>query len=188
MALCRHSVVFRKERDLMSFLSSVRSHAIPVLIGSALAFSLPGVAMAQTDDLYLTKDVFIPAEESLVTSDGNTGDTTFNFYMESVGNTSGTGYRNKENDSSVYVNITYCRGTPRMFVDGAYDDAGTGSRDCTAAVYRARNTEPQRMRNYVNEWGYNHARITSWADAYRSEVRGKWSPDCSTNTYPEMTA
>lgn len=58
----------------MSFLLSVRSHAIPVLIGSALAFSLPGAAMAQTDDLYLTKDVFIPAEESLVTSDGNTGD------------------------------------------------------------------------------------------------------------------
>lgn len=156
------------------------------LLGVSLFCAAPAahaVEYQELGELTLTKDVELPAIESRA----NTKDDEFSFLMRSVGNTSGTGYRDKDNDSSVYVRIDYTRGQPRMYVDGAYNDSGWGSRDCTATGYRVKHEGSQRLRNMVNEWGYNHARITTWADQYVSEVRGVWSPDCSSNTYPEMS-
>ncbi len=41
------------------------------------------------------------------------------------------------------------------------------------------------MRNYVNENGFSHARLTSWGETGAASVKGAWSPDCA-GSYTEM--
>ncbi len=49
--------------------------------------------------------------------------------------TSATGYRQKEDSSSVYIWIKGYSGKPlRLYVDGAYDNRGTGNLNCTQGV------------------------------------------------------
>lgn len=123
-----------------------------------------------------------------VTPYGNHSDKSFEFKMPKRGSTSGTGYRKKDDDSSVYVNISECRGRPRMFVDGAVNTSGGQKRNCTATVYRASVKGPHRMRNFVNEWGFSYARLTSWNDeSVQAYVKGVWSPDSYKSAgYPEL--
>lgn len=118
----------------------------------------------------------------------NNKDDGFTFEMKYHNNTSATGYRKKDNDTSLYINISECRGRPQMFVDGAINDAGGRKRDCTATLYRASVLGAHRMRNNVNEWGFSHARLTSWNDlSDQAYVKGLWSPDSYRNAnYPEL--
>ena len=118
----------------------------------------------------------------------NNTDTKFEFEMKYHNSTSATGYRKKEDDTSVYINIRECRGRPQMFVDGAINDSGGRKRDCTAKLYRATVTGPHRMRNNVNEWGFSYARLASWNDlSDQAYVEGLWSPDSYRNAnYPEL--
>lgn len=118
----------------------------------------------------------------------NNRDDKFTFEMKYHNSTSTTGYRRKEDDTSLYINISECRGRPQMFVDGAINDSGGRKRDCTAKLYRATVTGPHRMRNNVNEWGFSHARLTSWNDlSDQAYVKGLWSPDSNRNAgYPEL--
>lgn len=118
----------------------------------------------------------------------NNTDKYFEFNMTYHNATSATGYRLKEDDTSLYIDIDVCRGRPQMFVDGAVNDAGSKKRDCTATRYRASVTGPHRMRNNVNEWGFSHARLTSWNDiSDQAYVEGYWSPDSYRYAnYPEL--
>lgn len=153
----------------------------PVVLGLGLSMAV-GVPSAIAADA-------VSASEIVAEPKNNT-DKYFHFYMASTGNTSGTGYRKKDDATSVYVYVKYSRGEPRIFVDGAMNDKGASHRDCTAANYRVAGIgeiKQRRMRNYVNEWGYSHARITSWADRGTSEIEGDWSPDSNPNAgYAEM--
>lgn len=111
----------------------------------------------------------------------NTGDTGFHFTMATKDNTSATGFRDKDNDSYVYVNLTTVQGAARMFVDGASDDKGSNMRDCTNGIYRARTKGVFGLPNSVRGYGLNHARITSWGETGPAVVSGLWSPDSSVN-------
>lgn len=109
----------------------------------------------------------------------NIEDTRYRFNMNSHGNTALTGYRRKDNASSVFLSVDACGGNPRMFVDGAWSYSGGGKQDCTVGTYRARYTGYWRIMTHVNERGLSYARLTSWAESGTAFVRGLWSPDSS---------
>lgn len=152
----------------------------PVVLGLGLSMAV-GVPHAVANE--------VARGNSMAEERGNNENTRYEFLMRSTGNTSGTGFRPKLDSTSVYVRVDYSRGEPRIFVDGAMG-SGTSIRDCTATAYRVRDINGdihRRMRNFVNEWGYESARITTWADRNPSEVRGWWSPDSNPNGgYTEM--
>lgn len=157
----------------------VKIAPVAVCLGLSLAVGVPHAVAAEAT-----------TGDSAVEVRGNNKDDKFQFYMASVGKTSGTGYRPKEDATSVYVRVDYSRGEPRIYVDGAKSSTGESYQDCSATAYRVANigaAKQRRMRNYVNEWGYSHARITTWADRSTSEVEGYWSPDSNPDAgYPEM--
>lgn len=163
----------------MSKRSTLR--VVPVILGLSISMII-GVPSAVAAD--------VPGDRGDVVEPLNNKDDYFHFYMASAGNTSGTGFRRKDDDTSVYVRVKYSRGEPRIYVDGAKNSNGGSRRDCTAAAYRVAgigSIKQRRMRNYVNEWGYSHARITTWADRGTSEVEGYWSPDSYRSAgYAEM--
>lgn len=150
--------------------------ALPLLCGT------PAVAIAQQA---VQPDAVQVGTDESIEPYANTGDSGFKFNMATKNNTSATSYRRKEDKSSVYVYIKSRSGAARMFVDGANDANGAGSRDCTSTTYRARKTGKYRMRSNVYEWGYRHARLTAWGETGAAKVSGVWSPD-SKYTYQEM--
>ena len=115
----------------------------------------------------------------------NTADRSYNFQLYPKGEKGGTQFYRKDNSSSVYVHIKSRSGVHRMYVDGAKNENGLGWKDFTATTYRSRKVGQGRMRNYVNERGFSHARLTSWANQSSGFVKGVWSPDSQYN-WPEM--
>ncbi len=92
--------------------------------------------------------------------------------------TSATGYRQKEDSSSVYIWIKGYSGKPlRLYVDGAYDNRGTGNLNCTQGVSLNHEREWE-IYNLVRENKRSYARLTAWAESGYGTVYGKWSPDC----------
>lgn len=150
-------------------------------IAAGLAMAFGGVAPCAALAYSLPVEEPTPAIETYA----NTADDTYNFTMNFKGATSATGYRPKDNSSSVYVYVTKCSGRPRLYIDGAKDANGTGKQDCTATTYHATKVGQFRMRNYVNERGFKRARLTSWAENGAAVVQGVWSPD-SKYSYAEM--
>lgn len=144
------------------------------LLSAACLIAYPSVAMAQEAPV---------GQETYA----NTGDTGFHFYMKSSGNTSGTGFRRKDNATAVYVHVAGHKNAPRMFVDGARNNSGSGWRDCTQGIYRARSNGKWAIHTLVYENGFRSARITSRAERADSLVTGLWSPD-SSRGYPTMGA
>lgn len=116
----------------------------------------------------------------------NNGDTGYHFEMKNIGNTSATGFRRKDDTSPVYVKVSSCRNAPRMFVDGARDNNGSGWRDCTSGTYYARKEGKFVMHSLVYENGLRSARITAKAVmGSNALVSGEWSPD-SLYSWPTM--
>lgn len=113
---------------------------------------------------------------------GNTSNTYFTFNLPWTGATYGTGWRAKEDSSSTFVCATTVTNMCQLYVDGSRD--GGSPVNCTvngSAFLR----EPGSYQIYqdVNEWGYNEARLTSWAQYGPAIISGYWSPD-SYGTYP----
>ncbi len=161
----------------MSYLRKMKRFAIVASLLAGLSGIQPCMAMAQSRP----DGNPIPAIETCA----NTADSTFSFSMNFRGATSATGFRPKDNSSSVYVYVTKCAGSPRMFIDGAKNANGAGAQDCTATTYHANKVGHFRMRSYVYERGFRRARLTAWAERGPAIVRGLWSPD-SMRSYPEM--
>lgn len=146
-----------------------------------------GLAIAPTSSLAAETDerpTTAPTPAIEWTTLANTTDTGFHFTMATKDSTSATGFRNKDNSTYVYVNLTKVEGAARMFVDGASDDKGTNLRDCTNGIYRARATGAYGLPNSVRGYGLNHARITSWGETGPAVVSGVWSPDSTINRPP----
>lgn len=115
-------------------------------------------------------------------SDANTG---YGFYLESKGSTDGTEWRHKAAAGSAYIHIMYHNGHHcRLYIDGALDREGRGSKNCMVGKayderdgqYRIRNTV--RDSRHGNE-DYKWARLTAWAPFGTGSTNGVWSPDCS---------
>ena len=109
----------------------------------------------------------------------NCDDTDYTLNLEFLKDHDGTGFRNKDDDSSLYIKIAGFSGSPaRLYVDGAYDDKGTNWTDCTQGIYRSHHYGEWKMYNLVRESGRNHARLTAWRESGPGKVWGQWSPDC----------
>lgn len=173
--MCRHTDFLFEEK--VSCMKKMK--LIAIVTGVAMAFGSVAPCVALANDR--------PDEEPTpaIETYANTADSNFSFTMNFKGATSATGYRPKDNSSSVYVYVTKCSGRPRLYVDGAKDANGTGKQDCTATTYHATKVGQFRMRNYVNGRGFKRARLTAWAENGAAVVRGVWSPD-SKYSYVEM--
>ena len=66
----------------------------------------------------------------------------------------------------------------RLYVDGAYDNKGTGNMNCTQGVYRSNHEHEWEIYNLVRENKRSYARLTAWAESGYGTVYGRWSPDC----------
>ncbi|MDO4437029.1 MAG: hypothetical protein Q4B77_03670 [Coriobacteriaceae bacterium] len=116
--------------------------------------------------------------ETEVSTFANNADTGFAFNLGWGGKT-GTGFRRKDDSSSLYIKILGYSGNPlRLYVDGAYDNNGSGAINCTQGVYRSNHKGEWEMWNLVKENGRHSARLTSWAESGPGSVNGVWSPDC----------
>lgn len=123
-------------------------------------------------------DTVCGVSEAEASEYANNADTGFSFTLGSGGKT-GTGFRRKDDSSSVYIKILAYSGKPlRLYVDGAYDNNGSGWKDCTEGMYRSNHKGEWEMYNGVNESGRHAARLTSWAESGAGSVNGVWSPDC----------
>lgn len=128
--------------------------------------------------------VFAIAPEAFAAEPDYT-DKYYSFNLTSKGSTSGTAWRAKGSNSSVYIYISTKMGkTCRGFVDGATSGKGAGKKDCTIGTVFLANTGHWRIRNTVKESKKTHARITSWAQIGSGRVTGQWSPDCAGSYNP----
>lgn len=121
---------------------------------------------------------------ALITQNADTGITTCTnnadkaFSFQCAG-TSATGYRQKDDSSSLYLDIQGYTGNPlRLYTDGAYNTSGSGSMNCTQGTYRSNHKGQWEMYNLVRENGRSAARLTAWAESGYGTVIGVWSPDC----------
>lgn len=149
---------------------------VGLAIVAGLSMGAPAASFAQ--------DEFDTSQVSSISQSADAGIATYknnedrNFAFQCSG-TSATGYRQKEDSSSVYTLIQGYSGRPlRLYVDGAYDNRGTGTMNCTQGVYRANHAGEWEMYNLVRENGRSHARLTAWAESGYGTVYGRWSPDC----------
>lgn len=123
----------------------------------------------------------------------NTGDTPYSFYFEPTSGWRYTEWRNKTNNTSVYINLAQAPANyTRCHVQGGKGDWGDnvnvssvtyetyGSSD--AIVVR---TGKWRIRQTVYEHGKNKARIQFVATSETGVVAGLWSPDCA-GSYPAV--
>lgn len=160
------------------------------IIGSFLAgVLLMGAAVAAQPQVAYADDGRDSAPQTLVVTEiepRSATDSVFHFTMSGNG-TNGTSGRTKDNATSSYVGIDYISKACRMYIDGAHGKYGPWS-NCTVGGYaNATRVGNWRIMNYVNEWGYSHARLTAWANNGATTVYGVWSSD-SVGTYPSINA
>ena len=110
-------------------------------------------------------------------------DSTFSFILGQKGATSGTAWRSKDTSTSSYMHVSSSSGTsPLLFIDGARNSNGSGTKNCTnGGNVRAPGVGSYEIHNTVYEQGYRFARLTSWADQGAGRLSGKWSSDCQGN-------
>ena len=149
---------------------------VGLAIVAGLSMGAPAASFAQDEfDTSQVSSISQSADAGIATCKNNE-DRDFAFQCSG---TSATGYRQKEDSSSVYTLIQGYSGRPlRLYVDSAYDNRGTGTMNCTQGVYRANHTGEWEMYNLVRENGRSHARLTAWAESGYGTVYGRWSPDC----------
>lgn len=149
---------------------------VSLAIIAGLSLGAPIVSFAQEEfDTSQVSSVTQNADSGIATCVNN-ADTGFSFQCSG---TSATGYRRKDNSSSLYINILGYSGKPlRLYVDGAYNTNGSGGANCTEGVYRSNHYGKWEMYNQVRESGRSAARLTAWAESGYGTVNGVWSPDC----------
>lgn len=149
---------------------------VGLAIVAGLSVGAPVVSFAQEGfDTSQVSSVAQNADTGIVTYTNN-GDTGFSFQCSG---TSATGYRRKDDSTSVYINITNYSGKPlRLFVDGASNTSGGGNKNCTQGVYRSNHLGQWEIYNLVKESKLSAARLTAWAESGYGTVGGVWSPDC----------
>lgn len=142
-----------------------------------LASVLPTAAFAEAVDAEV-------GEASIAQSNGeivpfaNTDNSPYRFNVASDG-TNGTEYRQKQDDTSVYIWIQSWWGVPvRLYADGAINSSGWLNMDCTQGTYRSNHPGEWQMYNLVRENGRTWCRLTCWGERGSGGVEGEWSPDC----------
>lgn len=92
--------------------------------------------------------------------------------------TYGTSIERKDNNSSVYVNVTARPNICMLYTDGLWDQSGNGRRNCTnhggATLQSYGKFE---IYNQVNELGYPFVQVTALRTGQAFAVHGEWSPD-----------
>lgn len=142
-----------------------------VVLGFALIMSFGLSALPTTNEAYAK----------------TTDNTTFSFTMPKDG-TAATSGRDKNDSSSCYVKISSITNPCRLYIDGRKTVKKGTWTNCTVGGYaKAKKTGKWRIKNTVHESGYGAARLTSWANAYSSTVKGAWSPD-SVGSYTAINA
>ena len=163
----------------MKLATVCRRAAAATLIAAALATSaVPAFAATAerppVDEAVVTQENDGPE----ITLYSNHSDTGYHFALASKGKTGATGFRRKDNTTSVYMGVTSLSGQPlRIFVDGALNNDGYMTKDCTQGTYRARKKGHFGLYNMVREYNKNSARLTAWAEKGAGTVSGLWSPD-----------
>lgn len=142
------------------------------------AFASCAVAVSLMTATPVFADTVSDVAGTEVSTYANNSDTGFAFNLGRGGKV-GTGFRRKDDSSSLYIKILAYSGKPlRLYVDGAYDTGGSGWKNCTEGVYRSNHKGEWEMYNQVNESGRHAARLTSWAENGAGSVNGVWSSDC----------
>lgn len=128
-----------------------------------------------------------PVDEAVVTQENNGpeitlysnhSDTGYHFALASKDKTGATGFRRKDDTSSVFMSVTSLSGNPlRIFVDGAFNNDGYMTKDCTQGIYRPKKKGEFGLYNTVRENNRRSARLTAWAEKGAGTVSGLWSPD-----------
>lgn len=156
--------------------SAIARIGVGLAIVAGLSMGAPAASFAQEEfDTSQVSSISQSADAGIATCKNN---EDRNFAFQCSG-TSATGYRQKEDSSSVYIWIQGYSGKPLLlYVDGAYDTKGTGNMNCTQGVYRSNHADKWEIYNLVRENGRSHARLTAWAESGYGTVYGKWSPDC----------
>ena len=150
-----------------------------VLLAGVVTVALPQQAFADDGRDSAPKTL-------VVTEPRSAADSAFDFTMAGNG-TNGTSGRMKDNDTSSYVKISYIKNKCRLYIDGANTKNGPWH-NCTVGGYaNATRIGQWRIMNYVNENGYDYARLTAWANSGATRLYGVWSPD-SVGTYPSINA
>lgn len=131
---------------------------VGLAIVAGLSMGAPAASFAQDEfDTSQVSSISQSADAGIATCKNNE-DRDFAFQCSG---TSATGYRQKEDSSSVYTLIQGYSGRPlRLYVDGAYNNRGTGTMNCTQGVC-----------------SYSRG-LTAWAESGYGTVYGRWSPDC----------
>lgn len=156
--------------------SAIARIGVGLAIVAGLSMGAPAASFAQEEsDTSQVSSISQSADAGIATCKNNK-DTDFAFQCSG---TSATGYRSKHDSSSVYIWIMGYSGKPlRLYVDGAYDNRGTGNMNCTQGVYRSNHEHEWEIYNLVRENKRSHARLTAWAESGYGTVYGKWGPDC----------
>ncbi len=117
-----------------------------------------------------------------ISSAANRGDQSFDLTFNSAGGTDTTSYRQKDDNSKVYIKVNkvkYTNNKVTGWVQGKKYSDSTTNHNCSGGYYYTLNkTGEQWMTNYVNEDGYGYARIKAEAPSNAPNVvEGVWSPD-----------
>lgn len=141
--------------------SAIARIGVGLAIVAGLSMGAPAASFAQEE--------FDTSQVSSITQNADTGITTCTnnadkaFSFQCAG-TSATGYRQKDDSSSLYLDIQGYTGNPlRLYTDGAYNTSGSGSMNCTQGTYRSNHKGQWEMYNLVRENGRSAARLTAWA-------------------------
>ena len=143
--------------------SAITRIGVGLAIAAGLSLGVPAASFAQEE--------FDTSQVSSITQNADTGITTCTnnadraFSFQCAG-TSATGYRQKDDSSSLYLDIQ------------GYNTSGSGSMNCTQGTYRSNHKGQWEMYNLVRENGRSAARLTAWAESGYGTVIGVWSPDC----------
>lgn len=137
-----------------------------------------------------------PAAKGITSYAANIADEGYLFSL-TTGNTSPayTGFRGKEDDSSIYVMPTAMTGTlsrvgvvvrARRTPDGPISVGLTGSKNYYYT--RANLGKGWKVYNLVKENGYSYASVGFYSQSGSGNASGVWSPDCANQgQYSEMS-
>lgn len=112
-----------------------------------------------------------------VVSANNHKDTEFAFDFNGIGNKEQyTESRDKQDDSSMYINVIYAGGS---FSVEAFGWSGSKRQyNKNAPYYVVKQGDARYITNYVYEDGYRQGGLHGWRDYWDGfTARGLWSPD-----------
>lgn len=117
----------------------------------------------------------------------NITNRSFYFKFNATGDTYlGDDPRAKDNSTSVYIwvkamSVDRCK----AYTDGAHATSGPWYNKTVKGYATIKRKGEFFIDNYINEHGFDYARLTGWADSQPGVVSGVWSPD-SVGSYPRI--